>query len=281
MRLIQNPNTLIKVLKEYKLRRKSIGFVPTMGALHDGHLSLIKKARKENDILVISIFVNPIQFGPKEDFERYPRCVKKDLSLCRKEGVDLVFFPGPSQMFPHNFNTFVKVEELSSVLCGESRPNHFQGVTTIVTKLFNIISPDIAYFGQKDAQQAAIIKKMVKDLNIPVTIKVLPIIREKNGLALSSRNAYLSKGEREDALVLSQALKFANLLIKNGARDANRIISRIKNLIKKKKRIKIDYIAIVNSSSLKPQKKISAGCLIALAVHIGKTRLIDNIIVRI
>jgi len=247
--------------------------------LHQGHLSLIRQARKENDFTVVSIFVNPAQFGPKEDFKKYPRILKKDALLCKKSGVDIIFYPEVKAMYPDNYKTYVSVEDLSSCLCGKSRPGHFRGVATIVSKLFNIIQPDTAYFGQKDAQQAGIIKKMVCDLNMPVKIKVMPTIREKDGLALSSRNVYLNKNERQDALVLFKALNLASSLIKNGLRDTNRIMYRVSETIKKKRTAKIDYISIVSLEDLKPIKKISESCLIALAVWIGKTRLIDNVII--
>ncbi len=276
MKIIRQPEILSKDLKKLKLKGKSIGFVPTMGALHLGHLSLIRAARKENKIVVVSIFVNPAQFGPQEDFKKYPHPVKKDLLLCQKEGVEYVFLPQVKDIYPQGFSTYIHVEGLSEVLCGKLRPGHFRGVATVVTKLFNIVQPDVAYFGQKDAQQAIIIQRIARDLNIPVKIKVMPTLREKDGLALSSRNVYLNQKERLDALVLSKALNLAKILIKSGARDSKRIISRMKQLIRKKKGAKIDYIAIVDSKNLKPLNKISGDFLIALAVRIGKTRLIDN-----
>ncbi len=280
MLVIKSPLEVSNILAKVKKQGKFIGFVPTMGALHEGHLSLIRQARKDTDIVVVSIFVNPTQFGPKEDLNKYPRPLSKDLALCRKEKVNFVFCPKPQDMYSRDFSTFVNVGGLSEVLCGKSRPGHFRGVATVVTKLFNIVQPDIVYFGEKDAQQAIIIQRMVRDLNIPVKVRVMPTIREKDGLALSSRNAYLTKDERKDALVLSQALNLAKLLIKNGSRDSGRIISRMWHLIKKKKSAKIDYIEIVDPQNLKPLKKISGNCLIALAVWIGKTRLIDNILIK-
>ena len=185
MRIIKDPDVIFRMLKRLKLKNKTIGFIPTMGALHEGHLSLIRAARKESDYLVVSIFVNPIQFGPKEDLKRYPRPIKRDLEICRKEKVDFVFNPSPARIYSKRFSTFVNVGELGEILCGKSRPNHFKGVATIVAKLFNLIGPDKAYFGQKDAQQAFIIKRMVEDLNIPIKIRVMPIVREKDGLAMS------------------------------------------------------------------------------------------------
>lgn len=277
MRIIRAPEKISQVLKKIKLEKKSIGFVPTMGALHAGHLSLILQARKENDFVVVSIFVNPSQFGPGEDYRQYPRPIKKDVAFLRRAGVDFIFNPQVKDMYPENFTTYVSVEGLSSVLCGRIRPGHFRGVTTVVAKLFNIIGPDTAYFGQKDAQQAIIIKRMAEDLNMPVKIKVMPIVRERDGLAVSSRNIYLDKQERKDALVLSRALNLAKDLIKGGLKDSDKIVREMKKLIRQKKIAKIDYAAVVDLKSLKPLKKISDHCLIALAVWIGKTRLIDNI----
>ncbi|MDD2679848.1 MAG: pantoate--beta-alanine ligase [Candidatus Omnitrophica bacterium] len=276
MKVIKSAASLFKYLKKLKARGKSVGFVPTMGALHAGHLSLIRQARKENNIVAVSIFVNPAQFGPQEDFKNYPRPLPKDLALCRKEKVDFVFLPRPEDMYAEGFSTYISVEGLSETLCGKSRPGHFRGVATIVAKLLNIVQPDVIYLGQKDAQQAVIIKRMVRDLNIPVKVKIMPTLREINGLALSSRNAYLDKKERQDALVLSKALALAKILIQSGARDTARIIGSMRRLISKKKNAKIDYIAIVDTENLKPVKKISGNYLIALAVKIGKTRLIDN-----
>jgi pantoate--beta-alanine ligase len=276
MKIIKAPDILFKNIKKLKASGKSVGFVPTMGALHEGHLSLIRQARKENKIVVVSVFVNPSQFAPSEDLKKYPRPLKKDLVLVRKEKVDFVFLPGTKAIYPEGFSTYVNVSGLSETLCGKSRPTHFRGVATIVLKLFNIIQPDAAYFGQKDAQQAIIIRRMAEDLNVPVKIKVMPTIRANDGLALSSRNSYLNKQERIDALVLSRALNLAKLLIKGGAKNSGRIISRMKQLINQKKSAKIDYIAVVDPADLKPLKQISGNCLVALAVRIGKARLVDN-----
>lgn len=280
MRIIRRPAEMQAVSRKYRNKAKSIGFVPTMGALHEGHLSLIRHARKENDITVVSIFVNPAQFGPKEDFKRYPRPINKDIFLCKKEGVDIIFHPDVKMMYPGDFKTYVTVEGLSGVLCGKSRPGHFRGMATVVIKLFNIVSPDAAYFGQKDAQQTVIIKKMACDLNIPIKIKVIPTLRQKDGLALSSRNLYLSKGERADAFVLYDSLNSAKELIDSGIRDTDKIIKNMRRLICEKNTAKIDYLSIVDLDTLEPVKKITGNTLIALAVWIGKTRLIDNIIVR-
>ncbi len=250
-----------------------------MGALHLGHLSLMRQARQETDFVVVSIFVNPIQFGPKEDFKKYPRKLKQDALLCKKEGVDIIFYPAAKEMYPVNYKTYVEVGGLSDCLCGKSRPGHFKGVASVVTKLFNIVNPDTAYFGQKDAQQAIIIKKLVEDLNFPVKIKVMPTVRQNDGLALSSRNVYLNAKERKDALVLSQSLNLAKNLIKGGVRDADKITRILRSLINRKDTAKIDYIAIVSPEDLKAVKKVSGNCLIALAAWFGKTRLIDNAII--
>ncbi|MDD4899982.1 MAG: pantoate--beta-alanine ligase [Candidatus Omnitrophica bacterium] len=270
----------IKVMQDYsgaeKKKGKKIGFVPTMGALHQGHLSLIKRAREENNSVVVSIFVNPAQFGPKEDFKKYPRDLQKDALLCKKNGVDVIFYPSAKAMYPPEYKTHVNVQDLSSVLCGKSRPGHFQGVATVVAKLFNIVGPTRAYFGQKDAQQATIINRMALDLNLPVKVRVLPTIREKDGLALSSRNLYLSQEERKEAVVLSEALKLARKLIRAGEKKSAAIIAAMRKLISSGRNAKIDYISIVDAKTLKPVPNISGKCLIALAVWIGKTRLIDN-----
>jgi len=276
MKVIGNPQKLTKIIKQISCKGKSIGFIPTMGALHLGHLSLIKQAAKDSDIVVVSIFVNPEQFGPKEDLKKYPRPLKKDLELCRKSGVDLVFLPNEEIMYPQGFSTFVEVEGLGKKLCGISRPGHFRGVATVVAKLLNIVAPDILYLGQKDAQQAIIISRMIKDLNFPVKVKIMPTVRQKDGLALSSRNIYLNNGQRKEAAVLSKALALAKSLIAGGQRDTARIISRMRQLIEKKKQVEIDYVAIVDLEKFQNINKINQSCLIALAVKIGKTRLIDN-----
>ena len=279
MKIVHSPQQMSEACRRLLRRGIDIGLVPTMGALHQGHLSLIDAARRENKAVVVSIFVNPAQFSPKEDFKSYPRPLKKDLLLCRKSKVDVVFLPAAAGMYPRGFSTYVEVEKLGRLLCGKSRPVHFRGVATIVAKLFNLIRPTSAYFGQKDAQQAIIIKKMAEDLNFPLRIRVLPTVREKNGLAISSRNKYLNKKERKDALVLSLALKLAKALIGRGVRDTKKIISAMRRMIISKKSAKIDYISIVDTDNLFPVKRISGNCLIALAVSIGKTRLIDNIVI--
>ncbi len=279
MKVIKKINEMQLFSSRLKKRGKTIGLVPTMGALHEGHLSLMRRARKENDVVVSSIFVNPIQFGPHEDYKKYPRDFKKDERLAKGAGVHAIFYPDVKEVYPEGHSTFVEVEGMSNILCGLSRPGHFKGVTTVVAKLFNIVQPDIAYFGQKDAQQTFIIKKMVMDLNMGLKIKVMPIVREKDGLAMSSRNVYLSQGERQDAAVLFSSLQMAADMIKSGEIISTRIISAIRDMIGKKKTTRIDYVSIVDPSNLKEVKRISRGVMIVLAVWVGKTRLIDNIIV--
>lgn len=279
MKVARGIKQISAVIRKIKAKGKKVGFVPTMGALHEGHLSLIRRAHKENDFTVVSIFVNPAQFAPGEDFKKYPRNLKRDTLLCKKEGVDIVFYPAIKEMYPDEFRTYVTVEGLSSLLCGESRPGHFKGVATAVTKLFNIVSPDAAYFGQKDAQQAVIIKRLVRDLNMPVKIKIMPIIRDKDGLAISSRNVYLDARERKEAAVLFSALKLAGGLVNKGITDSREVVRRVSGLIKAKKKARIDYVSVVDLQGLKPVKKIKDNCLIALAVWLGKTRLIDNIVI--
>jgi pantoate--beta-alanine ligase len=279
MKIIRSCRQMLVSSRRIRQSRKRIGFVPTMGYLHEGHLSLVKQARKDNEIVVMSIFVNPIQFGPKEDLKRYPRDLKRDIKSAKAWGVDIIFYPTDKSMYPQDFRTYVKVDELSNVLCGKSRPHHFRGVATVVSKLFNIVEPDIAYFGQKDAQQAIIIKRMARDLNMPLKIKILPIIRERDGLAMSSRNSYLDRSERIEALVLNQALKLAKALIKRGERKSGYLIKKMKALINKKEAAKIDYVQIVDLKNLTPVRKIKGRVLIALAIWIGRTRLIDNLII--
>jgi len=281
---------MIKVIKSVELMRNlsnslrkkglSIGFVPTMGYLHDGHLSLVKEAKRQNDIVVVSIFVNPTQFGPGEDLKKYPRDLKKDLKMLSKYKVDVVFRPGAGEMYPDGYKTYVEVKGLSDKLCGASRPGHFKGVTTIVAKLFNIVKPDAAYFGEKDYQQQVIIKKMVKDLNMGVKIVSMPTVREADGLAMSSRNKYLSKDERAKALVISKALKFAKVLAGSGVKSSARVKAAMTKLMKTAKGLRIDYISICDPETLDEKKAVKGKTLIAAAVYIGKTRLIDNIVIK-
>jgi len=267
------------VVKGLKSQGKTIGFVPTMGFLHEGHLSLVRESRKRTDSTVVSIFVNPLQFGPKEDLKDYPRDIKRDSSLLEKERVDYIFYPDAKEMYPEGYKTYVEVRDLRDKLCGRSRPGHFRGVCTAVLKLFNILSPDISFFGQKDAQQAIILKRMVKDLNLGVKIEVLPILRDEDSLALSSRNIYLNPEERKAALVLNKSLKEAEMLIEKGEKKSAFIIQKIREIIEKEPLAKIDYVEIVDLDELAPLKEIEKEALIALAVFIGKTRLIDNTIV--
>ncbi len=284
IKIIKSPEKLTNIIKELKKRGKSVGFVPTMGALHNGHFSLIKKARKENDIVVVSIFVNPTQFGPNEDYKNYPRTFKEDKENCLNLGVDIIFAPTAEKLYPEGYKTFVEVKDLSDILCGKFRPGHFKGVATIVLKLFNIVQPDTAYFGLKDYQQFVIINKMVKDLNLNIKIKGVSTVREKDGLALSSRNKYLNEQERKEALLLYKSLKSAEQLIKyENVKNSDVIKKNIKNILLSGNIIKnkdIDYIAIVDAHSLAELKKIKGDVLIALAVHLGKARLIDNIVIR-
>lgn len=278
MKVYRNVRSLAKKISEIKRRNKTIGLVPTMGFLHEGHISLIRKARKDTDCVVVSVFVNPAQFRPKEDFKKYPRNLKRDLDICKKEGADIIFIPEDKDMYPKGYATYVNVEDITDILCGVSRPGHFRGVTTVVTKLFNITIPDIAYFGQKDAQQAIVIKKMVEDLNMRVKVKVMPIVREKNGLAMSSRNIYLSQRERIHAQSIYKALMLAKELFHDGEKDSGIIINKMKRVISKQTDTKIDYIKVVDIKNLEDVKKISGESLVAIAAWVGKTRLIDNII---
>lgn len=265
-------------IKTFKENQLSIGFIPTMGALHEGHLSLVRQAKEENDKVIVSIFVNPLQFGINEDFTQYPRAFDNDCELLSKEEVDIVFNPKAPEMYPNGFCTSVIMEHLEDRLCGKSRPGHFRGVATIVLKLFNLINPDIAYFGQKDFQQTVVIKRVAADLNLDVNIKVLPTIRNKEGLALSSRNAYLSETEKNDALCLYKALIKAQTMANAGAKNTKEITAEMEKIINNCKSAKIDYISIVNPETLEAVSEVRSGNVAALAVRIGKTRLIDNII---
>jgi pantoate--beta-alanine ligase len=267
-------------IREMKSQRKTIGFVPTMGYLHEGHLNLIRESLRKTDITVVSIFVNPTQFEPGEDFAQYPRNLERDSEIMKKEGVDYLFVPGPEEMFHKGHNTYVNVYDLKDRLCGRSRPTHFRGVCTVVLKLFNIVGPDVSYFGQKDAQQAIILKRMVEDLNLDVMIDVLPIVREEDGLALSSRNEYLNKEERKAALVLSKGLKEAQMMVEKGEEKSEAIIDRVKEMISQEPLAKIDYVEIVDMDNLDPVVRIEKETLAVLAVFVGKARLIDNVILR-
>lgn len=276
MKVIKKIDELRDVLKDFKKEGKSIGLVPTMGFLHKGHASLIKKAVSENDIVVVSDFVNPIQFGPNEDLEAYPRDINADSKLCEDLGADFIFNPEPSEMY-HDKKAFVDIEGLSDNLCGARRAGHFRGVCTVCTKLFNIVGPNRAYFGQKDAQQLSIIKKLVFDLNIPVEIVACPIVREDDGLAMSSRNTYLSTDERKAALCLSKAIFEGEKIAKNGA-SVGEVLEKMKEIISSEKLAKIDYIQAVDLETIKDMDNFNKDTLVAIAVYIGKTRLIDNFI---
>jgi len=256
----------------------SVGFVPTMGYLHDGHLALVKQARAENSVVVASIFVNPTQFGPTEDFKTYPRNTKRDLAMLRKEGADIVFMPSAEDMYPEGYSTWVEVEKVTDRLEGSYRPGHFKGVTTVVAKLFNIVEPTRAYFGQKDAQQALVIKKMVADLNMNLEVIVAPTVRESDGLAMSSRNIYLNPQERQAATVLFKALTLAQNMLTKGDRNAESIRQKMTALISKEPLAKIEYVSIADAETLEELSKIDRPALASLAVRIGKTRLIDNIL---
>lgn len=276
MKVIKKIDELRDVLKDFKKEGKSIGLVPTMGFLHKGHASLIKKAVSENDIVVVSDFVNPIQFGPNEDLEAYPRDINADSKLCEDLGADFIFNPEPSEMY-HDKKAFVDIEGLSDNLCGARRAGHFRGVCTVCTKLFNIVGPNRAYFGQKDAQQLSIIKKLVFDLNIPVEIVACPIVREEDGLAMSSRNTYLSNDERKAALCLSKAIFEGEKMANNGA-SVGEVLEKMEEIISSEKLAKIDYISAVDLETIKDVDNFNKDTLVAIAVYIGKTRLIDNFI---
>ncbi len=280
MRTVKSVREMQAICRALRRTGKRIGFVPTMGYLHDGHISLVRCAKKENDVVVMSIFVNPTQFGPNEDFERYPRDLKRDSEIAKKEKVDFLFVPQVSDMYPEGFSTYVEVEGLTEGLCGARRPGHFRGVATVVTKLLNIVQPHRAYFGKKDFQQLKVIERLVKDLNFDVEVVGCPIVREEDGLAKSSRNVYLSAEERKSATSLYRALKLAKKMFDEGERDAEKIKSEMEKFILSHPHVKkIDYIEIVDVDSLKPVKSLKEGDLIALAVFVGNTRLIDNWVV--
>ncbi len=266
-------------INKWKRQGLSIGYVPTMGYLHEGHRSLIESARANNDKVVVSIFVNPMQFAPSEDLDSYPRDLEKDAKMCNDAGVDLIFHPEPSEIYNDGFCSYVDMNGLTTELCGKTRPTHFRGVQTVVLKFFNIIKPDRAYFGQKDAQQLAVIKRMVADLNVDVEIIGCPIIRESDGLAKSSRNTYLNPDERKAALILNKSLKLGRELIESGETDSKAVIKAISDNINTEPLAKIDYVNVVDFSTITPVDKIGKAVLVAIAVYIGKTRLIDNFII--
>ncbi len=260
------------------LAGQRLSLVPTMGALHEGHLSLVRAAKAQSDFVTVSIFVNPLQFGPTEDLAKYPRTFDRDQALLEKEGVDLIFAPSVAEMYPTTAVTYVNVEGLSDRLDGQSRPGHFRGVTTVVSKLFHIVAPDLAVFGQKDAAQVAIIRRMVRDLNIPVEILVAPIVREPDGLAMSSRNAYLDPQQRQQALVLSRSLQRLQEIFQQGERSAAQLVAAGRQLLAEEPSVRIDYLSVVDPESLEPVAEVKRDALLAVAAYVGSTRLIDNVV---
>ena len=276
MKIVSTINEVREQVKEWKKEGNTIGFVPTMGYLHEGHASLIDAARKNNGKVVVSIFVNPIQFGPNEDLDSYPRDLEHDAKLCEEHGVDLIFHPTPEEMYGDNFYTFVDMDVLTKELCGLSRPVHFRGVCTVVSKLLHIVQPDRAYFGEKDAQQLAVIRRMVLDLNMDVEIVGCPIVREADGLAKSSRNTYLSPEERKAALVLSRSIFAGKKLAESGETDAAKLVQAMTEIIEAEPLAKIDYVKVVDLMTMQQIPKLDRPFLAAMAVYIGKTRLIDN-----
>lgn len=278
MKIVGTVKEVREQVKEWKKQELSVGFVPTMGYLHEGHKSLMDAARKGNDKVVVSIFVNPMQFGPTEDLATYPRDLDHDAALCESAGVDLIFHPEAEEMYEKDFCSFVDMTGLTEGLCGKTRPIHFRGVCTVVNKLFNIVTPDHAYFGQKDGQQLAVIKRMVRDLNMDIEIVGCPIVREEDGLAKSSRNTYLSPEERKAALILSKTVALGKELAKT-EKDANKVVEAMKKNIETEPLAKIDYVEAVDALSMAPVEKLEGACMLAMAVYIGKTRLIDNTLI--
>lgn len=279
MKIVKTVEEVRAQVKEWRKEGYTVGLVPTMGFLHEGHKSLIVRAAAENDKVVVSDFVNPTQFGPGEDLESYPRDLDRDAALCEEAGADLIFNPQPSDMYFPDATTYVTMTQLNEELCGKTRPIHFRGVCTVVSKLFHIVAPDRAYFGQKDAQQLAIIKRMVRDLNFDLEIVGCPIVREDDGLAKSSRNTYLNAQERQAALCLSKAVKLGQQMAAAGEKDAAKVVGAMKELIEKEPLARIDYVEAVNGINMKPVETLDAPVLVAMAVYIGKTRLIDNFII--
>ena len=277
MELVKRVKDMKALSQRWREEGKSIGFVPTMGYLHEGHLSLVRQARRDNDVVVVSIFVNPTQFGPGEDFERYPRDLDRDISLLEPIGVDVAFVPEAQDMYPPNYRTYVEVEDITTRLCGASRPGHFRGVTTVCCKLFNIVQPHRAYFGKKDFQQYVVLRSMVRDLNMGLEIIPMPIVREPDGLAMSSRNTYLNPEERKAALCLYRSLKRAQELFAQGEKDADTIRREVMRVIQAEPLAAIDYVEVVDPDLFTPVKEVKVGTLVALAVKIGPARLIDNI----
>jgi pantoate--beta-alanine ligase len=278
MKICQTIEDVRSAIRMERSDGKRLGLVPTMGALHQGHLSLVRAAKAQCELVAVSLFVNPIQFGPTEDLGKYPRDFDRDRRLLEKEGVDFLFAPSVEEMYPGEPVTYVVVEGLGGKLCGRSRPGHFRGVTTVVSKLFNIVEPDRAFFGQKDAAQAAIIRRMVRDMNCPVEIVVCPIVREADGLAMSSRNAYLDAQQRQSALALYRSLTRVQQLVDQGEHDAATLVRAGKQVLAQEPPVRLDYLEIVDSETLDPVANASPGALVAVAAFVGKTRLIDNIV---
>ena len=281
MIIIKNIFELRNVLNRTRAKGKTIGFVPTMGAFHEGHLSLMRVAKKDNDLCVVSIYVNPTQFGPKDDFKKYPRDLQRDSSMAKKENVDILFVPSDNVIYSKSYLTYIDVKNISQPLCGRFRPGHFKGVATVVAKLLNIVQPDVMYLGQKDAQQVAVLKKMVEDLNFPVKVSVVATRRETDGLAMSSRNKYLSPQDRQEAVVLYKALQQAIRMIQKGERSQAKIKAAIRFLITSQSSGEIQYVECVDADNLAELKRLQGNVLIALAVFFGKTRLIDNVFIRL
>lgn len=275
MKIVETIEEVRKQVKEWKKEGLTVGLVPTMGYLHEGHQSLMEAARKENDKVVVSIFVNPMQFGPTEDLAEYPRDLDHDAEVCEKAGVDLIFHPEPEEMYAPDFCSFVDMTGLTEGLCGKTRPIHFRGVCTVVSKLFHIVQPDRAYFGQKDGQQLAVVRRMVRDLNMDIEIVGCPIVREEDGLAKSSRNTYLSPEERKAALILSKTIALGKKMAET-EKDAQKVVEAMKKNIETEPLAKIDYVEAVDAVSMEPVKTLDGECMLAMAVYIGKTRLIDN-----
>ncbi len=278
MKILETINDTRTACRAAKTRGK-LGLVPTMGALHEGHLSLVRAAKAQSDAVAVSLFVNPTQFGPNEDLSKYPRTFERDRELLEKEGVDFLFSPTAAEMYPNGAATFVTVEGLSEKLDGKSRPGHFRGVTTVVSKLFHIVEPDLAFFGQKDAAQVAVIRRMVRDLDFPVKIVVCPIVRDPDGLALSSRNVYLDAAQRKSALALSRSLRKVHEDFGRGERDAARLIAAGKRTLGEESSVRLDYFEIVDPDTLEPVGDIVRPALVAVAAYVGSTRLIDNLVI--
>ena len=281
MQVIKQIEQLKQVVRDAKRQGKTVGLVPTMGYLHEGHLTLMRRARQEQGLVIATLFVNPLQFGPQEDYADYPRDLARDCELAESTGIDVLFAPAVDEMYPAGNGktlTFVDVEKITASLCGASRPGHFRGVATVVTKLFNIAEADVAYFGQKDAQQVAVIRRMTEDLNMNVKIIAVPIVRESDGLAMSSRNKYLDSKQRQAALVLSRSLERAAALLATGERDSSLIVSTVRDLISQEPLAEIDYVSLVDPLTMEALDRVEARALLALAVKFGKTRLIDNML---